>query len=116
MQKDNLIPLTPNMLILGCNSTLMSHPLLITQMMIDSGLRMILQQNLKVESGKERETNILVGDAVFMWYAGNIKNDYRIARVTEVYPDASGLVQTVTLAYRVKNKRAYRRSSSKGPQ
>ena len=40
-----------------------------------------------------------------MEYKGNIKDDYRLAVITEVFPDPKGLVRTVTVRYRQKVKR-----------
>ena len=39
-----------------------------------------------------------------MFYEGNLKDDYRLARVLQVYPDQSGLVRTVRVGYRQRNK------------
>ena len=38
-------------------------------------------------------------------YEGNIKSDYRLAKVLEVHPDSRGLVRTVTIGYRRRNKK-----------
>ena len=40
-----------------------------------------------------------------MLYPGNLKNDYRLARVLKVYPDSKGLIRTVTVCYRKKDSR-----------
>ena len=40
-----------------------------------------------------------------MRYEGNIKDDYRLAMVELVHPDDKGLVRTVTVKFRKKNKR-----------
>ena len=40
-----------------------------------------------------------------MKYAGNINDEYRLARVMEVYPDSKGLVRTVKVGYRKRDKR-----------
>ena len=40
-----------------------------------------------------------------MKYAGNVKDEYRLARVLEVYPDSKGLVRTVKVGYRRRDKR-----------
>ena len=49
--------------------------------------------------------NLQVGDVVMMNYPGNIQDDYRLAKVTKVHPDKLGLVRTVTVGYRRRNKR-----------
>ena len=120
MQEDNLIPLTPNMLILGRNSN-ESPPLdysnddrfcarlayitAVESQWWGKWIKEVLPTLLPCRKWKRKEKNISVGDIVFMWYPGNIKDDYRIARVKEVHPDSGGFVRTVTVAYRAKNKR-----------
>ena len=54
---------------------------------------------------REIRRNLKKHDIVMMMYPGQIKDDYRIARVLEVYPDAKGLVRTVKVAYRRRDKR-----------
>ena len=51
------------------------------------------------------QRNVKVGDVVMMKYASSIKDEYRLARVLEVYPDDKGLVRTVKIGYRRKDKR-----------
>ena len=40
-----------------------------------------------------------------MKYPGQISDDYRMARVMEVYPDHKGLVRTVKVGFRRRDKR-----------
>ena len=40
-----------------------------------------------------------------MCYPNQLKDDYRIAKVLEVYPDEKDLVRTVRVGYRRRNKR-----------
>ena len=40
-----------------------------------------------------------------MKYPGQISDDYRLARVIEVYPDHKGLVRTVKVGFRRSDKR-----------
>ena len=40
-----------------------------------------------------------------MKYSGNMNDDYRLARVLEVFPDSKGLVRTVKVGYRKRDKR-----------
>ena len=49
--------------------------------------------------------NLEVGDVVMMSYANNLKDDYRLARIVAVHPDSRGLVRTVTISYRKRDKR-----------
>ena len=46
-----------------------------------------------------------VGDVVFMYYPSSIKDDYRLARVIETCPDKKGLVRSVKVCYRKRDKR-----------
>ena len=120
LQEDNLMPLTPNMLLLGRNSN-ESPPLSYTEddrfcsrlayiTAVESQwwgkwIKEVLPTLLPCRKWKRKEENLSIGDVVLMWYPGNIKDDYRMARVVEVHPDPGGLIRTVTVAYRVKNKR-----------
>ena len=52
-----------------------------------------------------RGRNLKVEDIVMMVYKGNIVDDYRLAKVTKVYPDKKNLVRTVQVSYRKKNVR-----------
>ena len=54
---------------------------------------------------KKKKENLRAGDVVMMLYPGNLKNDYRLARVLKTHPDRSGLVRTVIVGYRRKNSR-----------
>ena len=40
-----------------------------------------------------------------MYYPSSIKDDYRLARVVETFPDMKGLVRSVRVCYRKRNKR-----------
>ena len=46
-----------------------------------------------------------VGDVVYMYYPSSVKDDYRLARVCETFPDEKGLVRTVRVCYRRRDKR-----------
>ena len=54
---------------------------------------------------KKKKDNLEVGDVVMMLYSGNLKNDYRLARVLRTHPDVKGLVRTVTVGFRRKDSR-----------
>ena len=49
--------------------------------------------------------NIQEGDIVFMYYPSSIKDDYRLAKVLETFPDQKGLVRSVRVGYRRRDKR-----------
>ena len=38
-------------------------------------------------------------------YTNNITDDYRVAKITRVFPDKKGLVRTVEIAFRKRNKK-----------
>ena len=42
---------------------------------------------------------------MFMFYPSSIKDVYRLARVVETFPDQKGLVRTVRVSYRKRDKR-----------
>ena len=54
---------------------------------------------------KTQKRNLRVGDIVMMRYQGNLVDDYRIARVSEVFPDERQLFRTVKVSYRRRDKR-----------
>ena len=53
---------------------------------------------------RDIKKNLKKHDIVMMMYPGQIKDDYRIARVLDVNPDAKGLVRTVKVAYRRRDR------------
>ena len=46
-----------------------------------------------------------MGELVMLRYHKQFKDDYCLAKVTEVHPDEDGLVRKVTVSYRKKNPR-----------
>ena len=60
---------------------------------------------MPIRKWQRRSKNLTVGDIVMMYYEGNFKDDYRLAKVLEVHPDSKGLVRTVTIGYRKRNKK-----------
>ena len=52
-----------------------------------------------------RSRNLSVGDIVMMVYPGSMVDDYRLCKVTKVYPDKKNIVRTVQVSYRKKNTR-----------
>ena len=49
--------------------------------------------------------NLQPGDVVTMEYPGHFKDDYRLAKVEQVFPDKKGLVRTVEVSFRKRDKR-----------
>ena len=54
---------------------------------------------------KKKKENLVIGDVVMLRYPGHFKDDYCLARVSEVHADEEGLVRVVTVEYRKKNPR-----------
>ena len=54
---------------------------------------------------KHIRKNLKVDDIVLMKYQGNLQDDYRLARVIEVYPDQKDLVRTAKVVFRKRDKR-----------
>ena len=119
-QEDNLSPITPNQLLLGRTdddgppldytgddkyTTRLSYVTQVYNCWWDKWIRQVLPTLIPITRWKKKKENLQVGDVVMMIYAGNLKNDYRLARVLKTHPDRSGLVRTVTVGFRRKNNR-----------
>ena len=104
LQEDNLSPLTPNMMLLGRNSNesppltyseddrfcaRLAYVTAVESQWWDKWVIEVLPKLLPCKKWKKKEENIEVGDIVLMWYPGNIKDDYRMARVKEVHTRTS---------------------------
>ena len=63
----------------------------------------VLPTILPAGKWKRERQNLVVGDVVMLTYPGNFKDDYILARVTQVHPDAKGLVRRATVKFRRKN-------------
>ena len=68
-------------------------------------IRQVLPTLMPVKKWKHPRKNLEVGDVVMMYYPGNLKDDYRLAKVLKTHPDSQGLVRTVTIGYRKRDKR-----------
>ena len=69
------------------------------------GFKMFFQHWFLARGGNISEKKLKVGDVVLMKYEKNMADDYRIARVIEVYPDHKNLVRTVKVGFRKRDKR-----------
>ena len=119
-QEDFLSPITPNQLILG-RSDDDAPPLdyteddkLTARLAYVSGVfsswwsawyQQVLPTLVPCRKWRKEVRNLEVGDVVFMYYPSSIKDEYRLARVTETFPDEKSLVRTVRVCYRKKDKR-----------
>ena len=49
----------------------------------------VLPTLLPAGKWKREQQNLVVGDVVMLTYPGNVKDDYILARITQVHPDSS---------------------------
>ena len=114
------MPLTPNHLLLGRAtvevpdleydesnrfSARLSYVQQVHKIWWDKWIQDVLPTLVPCKRWKDIKKNINVGDVVMMKYEGSINNDYRLARVKETFPDHKGLVRTVKVMYRRRDKR-----------
>ena len=119
-QEDNMVPLTPNMLLLGRSSSFspcmefsenerfsarLAYVSQVEQEWWDRWIRVVLPTLFSYKRWKVKQKNLEVGELVMLRYPGNYKDDYCIAKVTAVHPSEDGLVRQVTVEYRKKNSR-----------
>ena len=120
MSKKIICIITPNQLLLGRTddegpvldytaddkfTTRLSYVSQVYSCWWDRWIKRVLPTLIPVKRWKEKKNNLQVGDVVMMLYPGNIKSDYRLAKVTNVHPDPKGLVRTVTVSYRKRDSR-----------
>ena len=114
------MPLTPNHLLLGRatidvpdieydESSKFSSRLSYIQQVYEAWWRRWIQDVLPTlvpcKRWKEIRKNLKTNDIVMMKYDGNMKDDYRLAKVCEVFKDKKGLVRTVRVSFRKRDKR-----------
>ena len=119
-QEDVMMPLTPNHLLLGRAtidipdleydesnkfSARVSYIQEVYKVWWEKWIQDILPTLVPCKRWKDIKKNLKVGDIVMMKYEGNMSNDYRLARVKEVFPDKKGLVRTVKVSFRRRDKR-----------
>ena len=115
-----MLPLTPNHLLLGRAtidvpdmeydpSSKFSARLAYIQQVFkswwDRWIQDVLPTLVPCRRWRQIHKNLKTGDVVMMKYSGNMNDDYRLARVLEVFPDSKGLVRTVKVGYRKGDKR-----------
>ena len=119
-QEDELMPLTPNQLLLGHNtaeaptmeysesdkfSARLNYIEAVHNEWWQRWIEEVLPTLIPCRKWKNQKRNLGVGDVVMMVYQGNITNDYRLAKVVNVFPDERGIVRSVEISYRKRNKR-----------
>ena len=71
----------------------------------DRWIKEVLPTLVPCKRWRDVRRNLKPGDLVMMKYPGNLVDDYRIAKVLKVFPDAKGLVRTARVTYRRRDKR-----------
>ena len=113
-----MMPLTPNMMLLARSSNI-SPPLeyskddrfcsrlaFISQVekeWWDRWIKVVLPTLLSYKKWKLKRDNLKEGELVMLRYNKQFKDDYCLAKVTQVHPNEDGLVRKVTVSYKKKN-------------
>ena len=124
LTKHDLVPLTPNCLLLGRTSTVVSTPADIDYSKEDYPKRLkyceellqfwrrefdaqVFYNLLPYQRFKDtkRHRNLQVGDVCLLAYSGKIGEHVRYCRVDEVHPDEDGVVRNVTVSLRSRDAR-----------
>lgn len=71
----------------------------------DRWMKQVLPTLFSYKKWKVKQENIKAGELVMLKYPGQFKDDYCIAKVTDVHPSEDGLVRQVSVSYRKKNSR-----------
>ena len=119
-QEDNLLPLTPNHMLLGRSSP-ESPPMdysesdkfcqrvafvsEVEKEWWERWVKFVLPTMFPLRKWKKEQDNLNVGDVVMLSFAGKVKDSYTLARVTAVHPDDNNLVRRVTVKFRRKNSK-----------
>ena len=119
-QEDNMIPLTPNMLLLGRSSSVspsldysvddrfcarLAYVAQIEQDWWDLWIRQVLPTLFSYQKWKVPKENLAKGELVMLWYPGHFRDDYCIAKIVDIHEDQDKLVRKVTVNYKKKNPR-----------
>ena len=117
-QQEDLLPLTPNDMLLGRCSPI--HPPMQYSVEDKFSQRVafvnaveqewwkrwklnVLPTLFPARKWRKKEENLVVGDIVLLLKEGLVKDNYTLARVSEVFPDSDGLVRRVEVKYRRRN-------------
>ena len=119
-QDDDLMPLTPNQLLLGrttsevpdmeydeCDkfSSRLNYIKSVHTEWWRRWIQDVLPSLIPCRKWKNQKRNLMIGDVVMMVYQGNLVDDYRLAKVTKVFPDDRGIVRTVEVSFRKRDRR-----------
>ena len=115
-----MIPLTPNMLLLGRSSNVspplnysvddrfcarLAYVAQIEKEWWDLWIRQVLPTLFSYQKWKVPKENLSKGELVMLCYPGHFRDDYCIAKVVDVHEDEDKRVRKVTVSYRKKNPR-----------
>ena len=119
-QEDHMVPITPNMLLLG-RSVNVSPPMsydgqdrfcarlsYISQLEEEwwrLWVKQVLPTLLSYRKWKTIRGNIKIGELVLIKYPGQFKDDYCLGKVIAVHPNEDNLVRKVTVTYKKKDSR-----------
>ena len=126
LSEDDYVPITVNQLLIGRTST--SSVSFDTQENVEDAVslskrmryiseletvwwrtfhKQVFSSLLPFHSYKaaKRHVNLRVGDVCLLKYENKIKSDYRYCRISEVFPDEEGVVRTVNVKLRPRDKR-----------
>ena len=119
-QEDTMLPITPNMMLLARSSNLsppmeysaddrfctrLAYVAQVEKEWWDRWIKVVLPTLFSFKKWKVRKENMKVGELVMLRYPKQFKDDYCLAKVSQIHPDSDGLVRKVTISYRKKNPR-----------
>ena len=119
-QEDEFLPITPNHLLLGRSgedappiefeetgslTRRMAYVSQVHEAWWRLWIKQVLPTLIPIRRWKKKSRNVAVGDVCFLHYSGNLKDDYRLVRIVKTHPDKNGLVRTVTVSYRRRDRR-----------
>ena len=119
-QEDIMMPITPNMMLLSRSSSnsppmeyspddkfcaRLSYVAQVEKEWWDRWIKTVLPTLFSYKRWKTKQRNLEIGELVMLKYPGQFKDDYCIAKVTEVHPSEDGLVRQVTVEFKKKNSR-----------
>ena len=118
-----LLPLTPNLLLLGRSShTTVDQPDIdddtpdrytkrekfveeVLGLFWNMWYKEVFEYLFPLQKWKEEHPNLQVGDVSLLYYPSKVKGDYKLCKVLEVETDSKGLVRTVFVGFRPQNSR-----------
>ena len=68
-------------------------------------IRQVWPHLIPCRKWRSTKKNLQAGDVCLLYFPGSLVSKYKLVRVEKVHPDKNGLVRTVTIKYRKKNKR-----------